>query len=226
MKKKQKYYVVWSGRKKGVFTSWDKCKESVQGFNQARFKSFEDEEEALKAFNNPYYDYFKLSKENKQNCVNKIKFKDNSQRIIYLSENSSLEERPIIDSLCVDAACSGNPGIMEYRGVYLRTGKTVFYYKHPFGTNNIGEFLAIVHGLSYLKSHNFAIPIYSDSVNAIKWANQKVCKTKLPMNEKNKDLFDYIHRAENWLKINEYSTPILKWNTEKWNEIPADFGRK
>ena len=44
----------------------------------------------------------------------------------------------------VDAACSGNPGPMEYRGIDLATGAEIFHFGPVHGTNNIGEFLAIV----------------------------------------------------------------------------------
>ena len=33
-------------------------------------------------------------------------------------------------------------------------------------------------------------------------------------------------RATKWLKENNYSATIKKWETKKWGEIPADFGRK
>ncbi|MDR3056997.1 MAG: ribonuclease H, partial [Prevotella sp.] len=126
-----------------------------------------------------------------------------------------------------DAACSGNPGLLEYRGVYVKTGEEVFK-QGPFeqGTNNIGEFLALVHGLALLKQKNFSIPIYSDSVNAIKWVREKKCKTKLERVPENESLFYMIERAEKWLRENTYSTPIIKWKTSEWGEIPADFGRK
>jgi len=209
MATKTKYYVVWNGRKRGIFTNWQDCKASVDGFTGAKYKSFETLFEAQNAFNG----------------VPSIK--PSMKNTFQLAPNTMLHNQlPIKDALCVDAACGGNPGIMEYRGVYILTGKQIFYYKHPYGTNNIGEFLAIVHGLAYLKRHGFTQPLYSDSVNAIKWVMQKQCKTKLAITDKTKDLFDYINRAENWLRNNTYTTPILKWNTEYWGEIPADFGRK
>ena len=130
------------------------------------------------------------------------------------------------ECMAVDAACSGNPGMMEYRGVYLRTGEQIFHFGPLYGTNNIGEFLAIVHGLALLKQKNLDMPIYSDSRNAQLWVKQKKCKTNLVRNAKTEELFRYIERAENWLKNNTYSTPILKWQTDQWGEIPADFGRK
>ncbi len=133
----------------------------------------------------------------------------------------------ILDSLAVDAACSGNPGRMEYRGVLVRTGEQIFHVG-PLeqGTNNIGEFLAIVHGLALQEKQGTSLPIYSDSVNAQLWVRQGICKTKLEENEANAPIFDLIRRAEQWLRTHTFRLPIYKWETKLWGEIPADFGRK
>lgn len=127
----------------------------------------------------------------------------------------------------MDAASSGNPGKMEYRGVDTKTKKQLFI-QGPFeeGTNNIGEFLAIVHGLAFLKQHNSDRIIYTDSKTAMSWVKKKSCNTKLERNQKNKTLFELVDRAVNWLKENNYTTTIVKWETKAWGEIPADFGRK
>ena len=130
------------------------------------------------------------------------------------------------NSVAVDASCSGNPGQMEYRGVYVATGQVLFRFGPVYGTNNIGEFLAIVHALALLKQKHLDLPVYSDSVNAMKWVAARRCRTKLPQDERTRDLFNLIHRAEEWLRHNEYDTRILKWDTRKWGEIPADYGRK
>ena len=130
------------------------------------------------------------------------------------------------EAIAVDAACSGNPGPMEYRGVYLRTGQQIFHFGPIHGTNNIGEFLAIVHALALLKKQGLSMPIYSDSRNAIGWIKQKKCKTKLERNARTEEVFQMIDRAESWLKNNSYNTQVLKWNTSEWGEVPADFGRK
>lgn len=127
----------------------------------------------------------------------------------------------------VDAACSGNPGPMEYRCVDLATGATVFHFGPVHGTNNIGEFLAVVHALALM--HNKGITgktIYTDSRNAMIWVGKKQCKTKLERNERTQQLFQIIQRAETWLRTHTYNTPIVKWDTRKWGEVPADFGRK
>lgn len=213
MAKKAKYYVVWVGRETGVFRSWTECELQIKNFPQAKYKSFETEEEALVAYNGGHEDYLK----NKQ--------VDMSQ--IYPDYRNLESGGPDLEALAVDAACSGNPGKMEYRGVYLRSREEIFHLG-PLeqGTNNIGEFLAIVHGLALLKQKNLSMPIYSDSANAISWIKQRKCKTKLEKTEKNERIFELIARAEKWLKENTYTTQIRKWETRLWGEIPADFGRK
>lgn len=202
---KRKYYVVWEGRGTGIFDSWAECSMMVQGYNGAKYKSFATREEACDAFRREYWDVVKgTSKDSqKKNPIN------------------------IRQGLAVDAACSGNPGKMEYRGVSSATGKEIFRQGvFEDSTNNIGEFLAIVHGLAYLKEHHLDLPLYSDSISAISWVRGKKCKTKLLPTQKNTKTFELIARAEQWLKTNDFSTPIIKWDTEHWGEIPADFGRK
>lgn len=139
----------------------------------------------------------------------------------------SLPPGAIREAIAVDAACSKNPGPMEYRGVYLGNGRQLFHYGPVQGTNNIGEFLAIVHGLAFLKQNNQpTMPIYSDSVNAQLWVRKKRCKTTLERNAETEQLYQLIERAEKWLRENTYANPIIKWPTDQWGEIPADFGRK
>lgn len=127
----------------------------------------------------------------------------------------------------VDAACSGNPGPMEYRCVDLATGAEVFHFGPVHGTNNIGEFLAIVHALALMERDGIKGKIiYSDSRNAMLWVKKKQCKTKLARTQRTEQLYQIIARAENWLRTHQINTPILKWETQKWGEVPADFGRK
>ena len=137
------------------------------------------------------------------------------------------QPKPILPALAVDAACSGNPGVLEFRGVVADTGTEVFR-RGPFmqGTNNIGEFLALVLGLAYLKKYNLPWTLYTDSVTALAWVRQKQCKSKLEWNARNQELLLMVRKAEQWLRENTYTTQVLKWETSLWGEIPADFGRK
>ena len=132
-----------------------------------------------------------------------------------------------MESISVDAACSGNPGDMEYRGVETESRLELFHVgPYPEGTVNIGEFLAIVHALAQLKKEGNTLPIYTDSRTAMKWVKDKKTKTKLEKSDMNIKIFEFIRRAEAWLQNNEYPNKIMKWETKYWGEIPADFGRK
>jgi len=209
---KNKFYVVWNGRSSGIFDSWDACKAQVDGFEGAQYKGFPTEVAAKAAATKNYWQVVGANRQ--------------PQASILYEQNSDMP-KPELISMSVDAACSGNPGKMEYRGVWTATGEELFRMG-PFdgATNNIGEFLAIVHGLALLKKQNLSFPLYSDSVTAQSWVRQKKCKSKLEPTSKNVAVFDLVARAEKWLSENKYETKILKWKTELWGEIPADFGRK
>lgn len=209
---KNKFYVVWNGRTSGIFDSWDACKAQVEGFEGAQYKGFSTQEAAKIAASQNYWQVVKANK--------------SSDALAMLDSNVDMP-KPELISMSVDAACSGNPGKMEYRGVWTATGEELFRMG-PFegATNNIGEFLAIVHGLAWLKKQNLSFPIYSDSITAQAWIRQKKCKSKLEPTAKNAAVFELVARAEKWLFENKFETKILKWQTDLWGEIPADFGRK
>lgn len=226
MSKKQKYYVVWQGKQPGIYTDWDTCKAQVQGVQGAQYKSFDTMAEAEAAIKLPYSSFVVPNTRNTLSTQNTPILFIDEEGLTAICPDADPAHVPVLDALAVDAACSGNPGVMEYQGIYIPTRTRVFHYQAPKGTNNIGEFLAIVHGLSYLKKHRLNQIIYSDSVNAISWVRQKKCKSKLPEDASTAELWDYVHRAENWLKTNTYTTEIRKWDTDHWGEIPADFGRK
>lgn len=133
----------------------------------------------------------------------------------------------VANAWAVDAACSGNPGPMEYQAIDLQTGERVFHFGPVYGTNNIGEFLAIVHALALMEKQGITDKvIYSDSYNAMLWVQKKQCKTKLPRTPDTEKLFEIVERAEKWLRTRNVTTRIVKWETKQWGEVPADFGRK
>lgn len=222
---KQKFYVVWNGPSPGVYSTWEGCQEAVSGVSGAKYKSFKSQSEAEDAFEMGEEAY---SSENSQQEAQPTTHQPSSNTPQRPSCNPENLPREVIrEAIAVDAACSGNPGAMEYRGVYLANGREIFHYGPVHGTNNIGEFLALVHGLALLKKKGLdTMPIYSDSVNAQLWVRKRQCKTTLERNKKTETLYQMIERAEAWLRNNTYRTPVIKWQTDKWGEIPADFGRK
>lgn len=207
-KNKKKFYVVWVGAKLGIYETWDECQKQVIGFKDAKYKSFPTKIEAEKAFTESF------------------------QKNIYQAKNTATAKKtnmnyPKGEYLCVDAAWNTVSGDAEYRGVMMPSKQEVFQ-KGPYldGTNNIVEFLGIVHGLAWCKQNNYLFPIYSDSKTAISWIKKKKANTKLEQTSRNKILFELLARAELWIKNNSWSNQILKWETDVWGEIPADFGRK
>ena len=231
MAKGKKFYVVWSGLNPGIYHSWDDCQAQIKGVKGAVYKSFDSKEEAERAYASPAYEYVKRKKEASPTPSQQVAPSNSPKGE---NSNTATTESPLFGrglgeaayALAVDAACSGNPGPMEYRGVYLGDGKEIFHFGPVYGTNNIGEFLAIVHALALLDKQGLKMTIYSDSRTAISWVRKKCCKTQLERTAETEPLFQLIERAEAWLKAHRVTTPIVKWETEQWGEIPADFGRK
>ena len=201
---KTKFYVVWVGRQPGIYTTWADASAQVNGFKDAKYKSFTTEAQARLAFEAGWQQYIGKP-----------------------TPLSALPPDVITDSISVDAACDGSPGNLEYRGVHTETGETLFH-QGPIknGTNNLGEFLAIVQALRLLKAQGKTIAIYSDSRNALLWVKNKYIGSKLPKNDQTAEVWCLADEALAWLKNNVYPNQLLKWNTKEWGEIVADFGRK
>ena len=235
MAKKKKFYVVWNGLTPGIYHSWDDCQAQIKGVKGAVYKSFDSKEEAERAYASSAYEYIAPSNSPKGVAPSNSPKGENSN-----SAKPASSPQPKVDArrgqsqggmrggpaLAVDAACSGNPGPMEYRGVYLGDGKEIFHFGPVHGTNNIGEFLAIVHALALLHKQGLTMTIYSDSRTAISWVRKKCCNTQLERTAETEQLFQLIERAEAWLMAHRVTNPIVKWETDQWGEIPADFGRK
>ena len=209
---KRKWYVVWQGTEPGICDSWAECELRVKGFPGARYKAFSSQQEAVEAF---------------RNDPGEMEILRAIARAPREFINYEAIPEIVRDSIAVDGACSGNPGMMEYRGVDVPTGVELFRQgPFPDATNNIGEFLAIVHALALMKQKGIRKTIFSDSFTAQTWIKKRHCKTQLERNEKTEPLFAIIDRAHNWLRINAVEVPIKAWDTKKYGDIPADFGRK
>lgn len=203
---KNKFYVVWVGREPGIYPTWDECKVQIDQYKNAKYKSYNTYGEAEAAFKLGWQKGLFSEKRPSQTIQ--------ATEIDY-------------NSISVDVGSSGNPGIVEYRGVDTKTGEILFY-KGPIqkGTNNLGEFLAIVHALAYLKKIGSSQTVYSDSQTAISWVKKKEVVSSLVRDDSTKEIWELVERALHWLRNNTYSTKICKWNTKEWGEIKADFGRK
>ncbi|RSL31650.1 ribonuclease H [Salibacterium salarium] len=203
MAAKKKYYVVWKGRQPGIYDNWSDCEKQVKGYAGASFKSFKTKEEAKQAY-------------------------ETGSPSAAPSSNSEADSSSYIEnSVSVDVGSHGNPGFVEYKGVYTKNGEVLF--SHPgiqMGTNNLGEFLAIVHALQYLADKGSDIPVYTDSDTAIIWVGKAKANSSLKRTKETEEIWNLVENAETWLKNNKWNNRLLKWNTKAWGEIKADYGRK
>lgn len=210
----RRFYVVWEGREPGVYDSWEECEAQVNGYPGAKYKSFSSQADAVAAFRGDgrkELEIFKAIGSYRRDIVNYAAFPEIR-----------------LDAIAVDGACAKNPGPMEYRGVAVATGEEIFHIG-PLegGTNNIGEYLALIHAAAlFAKRGDHSTPIYSDSRTALAWLRRGHSNTTVKPTAENACVIDLLRRADNWLAHNRVVNPVLKWNTELWGEIPADFGRK
>lgn len=240
---KTKYYVVWVGKKPGIYTNWTECQAQVNHYPEAKYKSFATKAEADAAYKAGWQKHWgKGAASGMEEASNTPGLSGSPQRSpapkfsqSHRSSRPSQRSTPASDaseeidynSISVDVGTRGNPGPVEYKGVDTRTGDILFS-RGPIsrGTNNLGEFLAIVHGLAYLKKQGSSKTIYSDSLNAMKWVRQKQVATTLKRDKSTEEIWELIDRAEQWLQTNTYDNKVLKWQTDRWGEIKADYGRK
>ncbi|WP_020618607.1 ribonuclease H [Paenibacillus daejeonensis] len=213
---KGKYYVVWQGKQPGIYTNWPDCQKQVNGYTDAKYKSFATKAEAEQAYQKGWKGFWG-SGSGSSSGAKRVSTRKTSEPIGEID----------YDSISVDVGTQGNPGPVEYKGVDTRTGEVIFE-KGPVrkGTNNLGEFLAIVHALALLKSQGSTKTVYSDSVNALNWVKQKAVSTTLPRDASTAEIWELVDRALEWLHTNTYENKVLKWHTKVWGEIKADYGRK
>lgn len=213
--KKKKYYVVWVGHEPGIYDSWAECQLQIKNYPNARYKSFDNVHEATEAFRGDPSEQLSLIRSISTH-LDAPRGKDATDYPLY--------------GIAVDGACSGNPGVMEYRAVDIQTGQEIFRRGADgklIGTNNIAEYLALIHvGALLLSQGNTTMPIYSDSRTAQSWVHRRHSKTKLERTPRTALVLDLLDRADAWITTHTILNPIIKWDTDKWGEIPADFGRK
>lgn len=203
MAKPSKCYVVWVGRKPGLYHSWSAAEQQIKGYAGARYKSFTSEDLARRSLA--------------------------AGRDLAAVPTGEQADYPKQEALCVDAAWNSVHKQMEYQGVWLVSGEHLFH-QGPFahGTNNIGEFLAVVHAMAWLRQRDdLTTAIYTDSRTAMAWVKKgKANSQSLALGVISLELQQLIARAERWLAEHPKRNPLLKWETKLWGEIPADFGRK
>ena len=212
----RKYYVVWEGYAPGIYDTWEECQQQVNGFPGAKYCSFGSLDEATEAFRGDPSEHLAFARALRQQLATRND-----------ADYTAIPEIRL-DAVAVDGACAKNPGPMEYRCVRVIDGVEIFHVGPiPAGTNNIGEYLAIIHAASLLARRGLgSVPIYSDSRTALSWVRRGHSNTSITPAPENAEVRTLLARADAWLANNRIQNPLLKWDTDNWGEIPADFGRK
>lgn len=229
--KQRKWYVVWEGYRPGVYDNWQECQFQINGFQGAKFKSYPTAEQAQEAYELGYDEGRKMGQQQRVATPqsSKLQVVHNTAEAPQQLIGDKVAPKGFLNhSIAVDGACSSNPGVTEYRGVYTFSHAELFRAVIPWGTNNIGEYLAIVHALALMEQGKLLpLPIYSDSKVALGWVAQGRCRTRLDTSDpRSAQTYQLIQRATRWLQTHDFRVPLMKWDTVAWGEIPADFGRK
>lgn len=203
------FYGVWVGRKPGIYTTWPDCQAQTSGYSGAKFMKLN-----AKTMEEAQAEYDRLAEGH--NISKAIK-----------KETSVSKAQD--DVLTVDGASNGTH--CEYQAVWHPSREQAFASKRfENGTNNIAEFLGLVHAIKYLMEHNKPLKVYTDSVTAMAWIRDKKANTTAHLTGKaTNELTQLITEAEQFLQQNAAilnKAEILKWDTKHWGEIPADYGRK
>lgn len=164
MPKSKKYYVVWKGRKPGIYKTWTECKAQTDGHSGARFRSFSDKSEAEKAF----------KKAPKRKRVRRnAQVKDNTSPPIFAHPKTDVV-------IYCDGACPENPGeagcgLSIFYGDRLSAAWYGLY--HTDGTNNTAELHGFHQALLMAKEYiakGLSCTVCPDSMYALnaitKWA--------------------------------------------------------
>lgn len=228
-----KYYVVWAGETPGIYDNWPDAQAQISHWPGARYKSFKTLAEATEAYRSgDAVDrdllFSLMMREDTPPPAGKPAEKRERRPVARKKPVPTLPKPGVpAYGLAVDASCMGNPGVMEYRGVDLTDGHEVFRIgPMADGTNNIGEYLAIIHALALLKRYGDTRPVYSDSRTALAWLRRRGARTTLRHTGRNARIFELLERADKWVRTNTWPNAVVKWDTETFGEIPADFDRK
>ena len=132
----KKFYVVWQGREKGIFTTWAECKKQVDHFPGARYKSFPTLDAAESAFKGTKNTSSQKSPTKKRSTTNTVK--------TYTA--SEINALAIDIKIFTDGGCEPNPGKAGSGIALYRNNKldALWYGLYsPKGTNNTAELNAL-----------------------------------------------------------------------------------
>ena len=180
----KKFYVVWQGKTPGIYTDWNSCKQQVDKFAGARYKSFPTQAEAQQAFNGGGH----LSKSvisgsavsplAKSNVVKKPASHATAKNSIKTYTAADIAKMPVDVKIYTDGGCEPNPGqsgsgMAVYRAE--RIAELWYGLYNAMGTNNTAELNALHQALIMARTESQlsqSVAIFCDSKYAIMCVTQ------------------------------------------------------
>lgn len=165
----QKFYVVWEGRQKGIFTDWDQCKAQIDRFAGARYKSFKSRAEAEEAFRGSSEAAIRRA------APVARKYSGKGPKTYTAAE---VAEFPAHTKIFADGGCEPNPGKAGSGVAVYREGRIAelwYGLYNPKGTNNTAELHALHQALLMAEreiEQKATVAIFSDSKYAIQCVTQ------------------------------------------------------
>lgn len=152
----QKFYVVWAGRRTGIFLDWETARASVHGFAGARYKAFATRAEAEQAFAagppRPA----------------RAAVRTSTRNLPAVSDAATFDVQIYCDGACEPNPGDAGSGMAVYRGGIVQE---LWYGLHnPHGTNNTAELHALHQALLYADraiDEGATVQVLSDSKYAI-----------------------------------------------------------
>ncbi|MFT5445653.1 MAG: ribonuclease HI [Gammaproteobacteria bacterium] len=176
----KKYYVVWQGRKTGVFADWVSCKQQVDKFPGARFKSFSSRAEAEVAYGKP--GTVATVSSARANTVARAGARpasraksNNAVKTYSIAEVEALQADT---KIFTDGGCEPNPGQAGSGiAVYREQKPDQLWYGlyNPAGTNNTAELNALHQGMLMAEQETSvgrSVAIFCDSKYSIQCVTQ------------------------------------------------------
>jgi len=170
----KKFYVVWQGREPGIYRDWNSCKQQVDKFAGAKYKSFlslQDAEEAFKAGRS-------VKKAVGGGRNSKPTSRSSTANGVKTYTAADIAQMPINVKMYTDGGCDPNPGragsgMAVYRNEVLESLWYGCY--NPEGTNNTAELNALNQAFMLAQTESDSgqsVAIFCDSKYAIQCITQ------------------------------------------------------
>ena len=172
----KKFYVVWQGRKTGIFNDWATCKQQIEKFSGAQYKSFPTLDEAQEAFSGSSSSN-STAKSASGTTASGTKKRSNTNGVKTYTAKE-IDAMDMNTKIYTDGGCEPNPGkagsgIAVYRDEII--DELWYGLFNSYGTNNTAELNALHYAMriaDHESKQGKSIAIFCDSKYSIQCITQ------------------------------------------------------